>query len=183
MDTFSNTAPAKLRVINLFGGPHSGKSTIAYGVASALKLRGISSELVTEVAKDKVWDEAYTVLRNQVLIGAEQYHRLWRLKDKVDVVITDSPIILSVIYNKQFKHQYFNPFMFELFDEFDNMNIVIERRIKHEYDKTGRIHDELEAIELDKQIRQMLINKGIIYNTLPCEEESIKEVLSLYDHC
>ena len=70
-----------------------------------------------------------------------------------------------------------------IFNEFDNINVVIERRVKHEYDKIGRIHDELEAIEIDKQIRQMLINKGIIYNTLPCEEESIKEVLSLYDHC
>ena len=174
-----DTDNSKLKVINFFGGPSSGKSTIAYGMASELKLRAISSELVTEVAKDKVWDEAFTMLRNQVLIAAQQYHRLWRLKDKVDVAITDSPIILSRIYNRQnFTH--FDPFVLELFNEFDNVNVFVERHIQHEYYKIGRIHDELEAIEIDKRIRRMLDNDGIKYISVPCEQKSIKEVLYYY---
>lgn len=170
----------KLTVINLLSGPSSGKSTIAYGVAAELKLRGISSELVTEVAKDKVWDEAYTILRNQILIAAEQYHRLWRLNDKVEVVVTDSPLILSAIYNSQ-EYTHFNPLLFELFNEFNNINFFVERRVEHEYETIGRIHDELQALELDKRIKTLLSSNNIPFRSIPCSRKSIEEVLREYD--
>ena len=45
------------KVINLFGNPGSGKSTVAAYLFSELKSRGLEVELVTETAKDLVWDE------------------------------------------------------------------------------------------------------------------------------
>ena len=173
------TSAPKLNVINLFGGPSAGKSTMALGMASELKLRRISAELVTEVAKDMVWDEAFTLLRDQVMVAALQYHRLWRLQGKVDVAITDSPIILSKIDNRH-ALKTFDPFIDELFGEFRNINLFVERPVVHEYDKIGRIHDELEAIEIDKQIKRMLKDNGIPFETVPCSKESIEEVLTYY---
>lgn len=43
-------------VINLFGVPGAGKSTGAAYIFARLKMLGINTELVTEFAKDKVWD-------------------------------------------------------------------------------------------------------------------------------
>lgn len=40
-------------VVNLFGGPGSGKSTGAAYVFARLKMLGYNAELVTEFAKDK----------------------------------------------------------------------------------------------------------------------------------
>lgn len=46
----------KCTVINLFGGPSAGKSTLAAGVFYNLKCMGINCELITEYPKDKVWE-------------------------------------------------------------------------------------------------------------------------------
>lgn len=44
-------------VVNLFGVPGAGKSTGAAYIFSQLKMAGINAELITEFAKDKVWEE------------------------------------------------------------------------------------------------------------------------------
>ena len=44
--------------VNVFGGPGSGKSTMAYAVAAELKARGYTAECVGEVVKDCIYDAA-----------------------------------------------------------------------------------------------------------------------------
>ena len=55
----------KTLVVNLFGAPGSGKSTAAAYIFALLKMAGINAELVTEFAKDKVWEEAKAAFENQ----------------------------------------------------------------------------------------------------------------------
>lgn len=50
-------------IINLFGAPGAGKSTGAAYVFSQLKAAGVNAELVTEFAKDKVWEGTKAVSR------------------------------------------------------------------------------------------------------------------------
>ena len=83
-------------VVNLFGAPGAGKSTGAAYIFSRLKLAGINAELVTEFAKDKVWEESKAVFQNQAYIFGKQYFRISRVQDKVDVVITDFAV--AVLY-------------------------------------------------------------------------------------
>ena len=52
-------------VVNLFGAPGAGKSTGAAYIFAKLKMAGINAELVTEFAKDKVWEEYAEVFKNQ----------------------------------------------------------------------------------------------------------------------
>lgn len=87
-------------LINLFGAPGAGKSTMAARIFSELKDHGINAELVTEFAKDKVWEESKEVFNNQIYILGKQYFRITRCEKKVDVIITDSPVHLSGYYNK-----------------------------------------------------------------------------------
>lgn len=84
------TAPKTL-VVNLFGTPGAGKSTGAAYIFSELKMRGINAELVTEFAKDKVWENNDEVFKNQAYIFGKQSYKMSRCRDKVDVIITDSP--------------------------------------------------------------------------------------------
>lgn len=51
-------------VVNLFGAPGVGKSTGAARIFSNLKMAGINAELITEFAKDKVWEENKAVFND-----------------------------------------------------------------------------------------------------------------------
>ena len=85
-------------VINLFGAPGSGKSTGAAEIFAALKKKGINAELVTEFAKDKTWEHNMLALGCQEYIFGKQSYRLRRCRDDVEVIVTDSPLPLSLIY-------------------------------------------------------------------------------------
>ena len=90
----------KTIAINFFGAPGAGKSTLSAIVFAKLKMMGVNCELVTEFAKDKVWEKNNEALSNQIYIFAKQYYGMSRCTGQVDVIITDSPLFLSPFYNK-----------------------------------------------------------------------------------
>ncbi len=142
-----------MKVINFFGGPGSGKSTAAAGLFYTMKKEKYNVELVTEFAKDLVYEENHKALSEQNYVFANQEYRLSKLKDKVDYVITDSPLILSLIYVKDYPHS-FHTFCVDMFDTYQNTNIVIKRN--HDYVDIGRMQTETEAKELDRDILHYL---------------------------
>ena len=90
----------KTIVINLFGAPGAGKSTTAAFLFGELKSMGLDVELVTEYVKDLVWDKRYKELSNQIICFGQQMRRIERLIGQVDIIITDSPLLLNAYYNK-----------------------------------------------------------------------------------
>ena len=159
----------KTTVINLFGGPGCGKSTIAAELFATLKKQGYEVELVTEYAKDKVWEESYKTLENQIYVFSKQLHRMWRLKDKVQFIITDSPLLLSIIYDKD-KNEDLKNLVITKFNSFDNINIVINRSTV--YNQNGRYQNEEQANEIDKEIKELLISHDI-----PFQSEDINNII------
>lgn len=51
-------------VVNLYGAPCAGKSTAAAYIFSRLKMAGVNCELITEFAKDMVYDGNDAAFRN-----------------------------------------------------------------------------------------------------------------------
>ena len=152
-------------VINLFGEPGAGKSTGAAYIYSQLKMHGINVELVTECAKDKVWEGNETALKNQVYIFGEQFLRMSRCEDKVDVIVTDSPLPLSIIYNKDRRlTNNFEKTVMDVFNSYNNVNILVVR--DKPYNKTGRLENEQEACNLKSDIEKMLQDKNITYSSI-----------------
>ena len=110
-------------VVNLFGAPGSGKSTGAAYIFSQLKIAGVNAELVTEFAKDKVWENNEEVFKNQAYIFGEQSFKMSRCRDKVDVIVTDSPLLLSALYNSdEILGEEFNNVVYRVFNSYENMN-------------------------------------------------------------
>ena len=151
-------------VVNLFASPGSGKSTGMAYIFAMLKMRGINAEMAPEFAKDKVWEESVEVFKNQAYIFSKQYFRLSRLKDKVDVVITDSPILLSMFYNNQPElGSNFDGMIMDVFNSFNNYNVFLNR-VKP-YNPAGRFQNEQESDALVKPMRDMLDIHGVEYDT------------------
>lgn len=148
-------------VVNLFGAPGSGKSTGAAYIFAKLKMEGINAELVTEFAKDKVYERSTEPFNNQLYIMGQQSFRLSRLANVVDVAVTDSPMLLSCFYNKvgtEEEQQCFNSVAQNKHKEYTNFNYFITRKKK--YSAVGRFQNEAEADEI--AVNQKLIYKYML---------------------
>lgn len=159
----------KTKIINLIGGPGVGKSTVASGLFHQLKLKRISCELIVEYAKEITWENNQELLENQIHVFAEQFRRQWRLIDKVDYVVTDSPLVLNSVYFEYYLTKYRDSVKFSddyielsktFFDnsflQFNNKNFFLHREI--EYEEQGRNQPISEAVELDEKILTKLMN-------------------------
>lgn len=142
------------RVINFYGGPSSGKSTAAAGLFYKMKMAGFSVELTDEFAKECVWEGNVPMLKDQLWILAHQHRKILRLADKVDYVITDSPVLLSPIYRELYEGPLYSDLIdkmaLECYNMYDNINFMLTRPIG--FEETGRAQDETQSIQIDLDI-------------------------------
>lgn len=143
-------------VVNLFGGAGVGKSTLAADVFTELKQKNIRSELVGEYAKELVYERAYDVLEDQLYLFAEQAHRLHKMaKYGVQVAVCDSPLLLSIAYNRNQNDDTLTKLIIETHNKYDNMNYFIQRRNSYwAADKRSGSLDK--AIAMDNKIANMV---------------------------
>ena len=166
-------------VVNMFAGPGAGKTTCAWEVASALKKKGLVVEYVSEVAKEYVWDNNTEILdgsvKNQRRLLEEQDKRVQRLLGKVEVIVTDSPILLNSIYVKE-PDEIFNKEVIGRFKKQNNFNVFVERGKKFETE--GRIHNYDESLKIDTQIQNLLSNNNLYYKkyTYPQIKQCIENI-------
>lgn len=180
-----------MKVINLFGGPGSGKSTTAAGLFYHMKLQNYKVELVTEYAKELVYEgRLEQMLDRQEVIFAEQNQRLHRLRGKVDFAITDSPLLLSVVYpemNQQQKGvgdwpalEYFKDFVIQVISTYDNINFFLHR--PSTYQAYGREHTLEQAVEIDDHMLGILRSFSIPCTEVDTSPDVIHEIISSLEH-
>lgn len=161
-------------VVNLFGEPGAGKSTLAMELVAALKKLGISAEYAPEFAKDLIYDENEQAFECQDYLFGNQTYRLHRLKGKVQVIITDSPLPLSIVFDEK-ADVYFHKHIINVFNEYQNINLFLERDF--EYEQDGRHETEQEANALREKIKNCL--KVYEIDVTPVKKPSSKIVINI----
>jgi adenylate kinase family enzyme len=168
-------------VVNLTGAPGAGKSTGAAKIFSELKQLGINCELVGEFAKDKTWEHNLTALNCQEYVFGKQSYRLARCRDEVDVIVTDSPLPLTIIYTK--KEEIIKPLtelVMAIYNTYENINFFINR-VKP-YNPKGRNQTAEESDQLSIEIKNLYNSLGISYTEINGDNdgytEAIKAVLA-----
>lgn len=145
-------------IVNLWAGPGAGKSTAAAGLFHIMKTNNERCELVTEYAKELVYERRD--MTDQLLILAQQNRRLRRLSGVVDWVITDSPIPLGRVFvGPEWNHGWFHEAVNSVFASYVNYNVRIER-VKT-YQAYGRMQTEVEARVLDRKIDDVLAETSL----------------------
>ena len=164
-------------VINLTGAPGAGKSTGAAKIFSDLKQLGINCELVGEYAKDKTWEHNNTALRCQEYIFGKQSYRLARCRDDVDVIITDSPLPLGIIYNTNPAIKDSLPrLVMDIFNTYENLSFFLNR-VKP-YNPKGRNQTEKESDELSFKIKDLYHSLGIDYEVVDADKEGYQYIVN-----
>ena len=149
-------------VVSLVGGPGCGKSSIRAGIFHDLKFKGIDCEEATEYAKVCTWEKRQFTLTNQIHIFGEQHHRIWMLLGQVEVIITDSPLLLTPIYDTR-KSSTLRKLALEEFNSMWNY-VVFLKRCKP-YNPNGRNQDEDGAKAIDRLIADYLMGNDIPFET------------------
>jgi len=86
-------------VINMFGGPGVGKSTLALGVAHLLKREGHTCEYIREAAKIRAYAQAPIDAFEQFHITAEQIKMESQYYGHCEFIVSDSPLELQAFYD------------------------------------------------------------------------------------
>ena len=164
-------------VINLFGAPGSGKSTIASGLFFHMKMGGLNVEMAPEYIKSKVFEENPYPFKDQLYVFAKQNKRLRELCDKVDYIITDSPLLMSLVYNST-EPDLFCDMVVQYYSQYNNMNFLLKR--EHAYHTEGRVQTEKEADIVGEKLEEHLKKYNIGYTTLPSNESMYNILQILY---
>lgn len=167
----------KGNVCNILGGPGCGKSTLAATLYVELKRQHIDVEYVSEYAKELVYQENSVALKDQILVFAHQYHRLWTAAQHTHLVITDSPILLSAIYNPDTSH-HFTALVVEMHKKFDTLNIVLKRS-SQVHTMVGRIHSLTESVSIDNRIRTLLDEEQLEYAEFDPVHDNVQPLVRL----
>ena len=171
--------------INLYGGPGVGKSTMASVIFAHLKQNGQNVELVQEVVKKRVYTGELLTPWDQVHSFGQQFGaELLFLQGGVDRIITDSPLLLQVIYaslNNCPSYERLRGICRDFDQEYPSIDFFVHRNPDN-YQRSGRWQNLEEAIELDRIIEATLVRCGSPYTTIdPLIPTSIEKCLTLLE--
>jgi len=178
------------KVINLFGGPGIGKSSIASGITYKLKKNHITCDNPYEFPKLLAWDENHLAIADQLYVLANQHRGIVKSYGKVDYIVLDSPILLSLTYRSYYKNndypaslygESFDKMLLDVFNKYDNINIVL-KRTDGNHNENERYQNLEESIDLDISIENSLIKNNIPYHLVKVGENTVDEILTIINH-
>jgi len=92
-------------IIQIIAGPGAGKTTVAALLFAKMKLCNptLRIEYVQEYAKKLVWRRDFEALNDQYQVSRKQYMLFDAMKDEVDVIITDTSLLIGLYHNRHSK--------------------------------------------------------------------------------
>lgn len=173
------------QVVNIYGGPGCGKSTISSGLFYKMKSEGYNVEYVSEYARDLTYEQQFRILQeDQLYIFAEQHRRIFRIIDEVEYVITDSPLLLPFVYYEFnpkpqiYDKDAFSNLVIKTYNKYPNSNYFLIRNHKYEYQQIGRTQTLEEAKKIDSDIMRSLLEVCETIHELESNDETIEIIFN-----
>lgn len=176
--------------IGFIGGPGAGKSTSAASVFAGCKHRGITVDLVQEYARDQFnrgWipngiSDQYRILQAQR--GKEDI-----VPDAIEVMLTDSPTMLSYFYavkNNPINNVSDRMAIVPLYASFlEDMNkydiLVLLNRVKPYVNDGTRSQTAEESDEIFQEVKALLNLHGVAYVEMDGNDETIELILQMIE--
>lgn len=175
------------KIINLFGGPGIGKSSIASGLTYKLKKKHITCDNPYEFPKVLAWDENHSAIKDQLYVLANQHRGIVKSFGKVDYIILDSPIILSLVYKSVYEGieypaslygESFDKMVLDIHNQYNTLNILL-KRTEGGFNEKERYQTLDESKILDNAIENTLIKNNISYITVEVGDSTVNDILKI----
>lgn len=177
------------KIINLFGGPGIGKSSIASGLTYKLKKKHITCDNPYEFPKILAWDKNFSAISDQLYVLANQHRGIVKSYNKVDYIILDSPILLSLIYKDYYNkettypsslyNKHFDNMILEMHNSYDNINILLTRNNQSNHNNNERYHNKKESKDLDLKIEKELNDNNIKFHKVEVGDNTVKKIYKI----
>lgn len=146
-----------IRRINFYGGPGSGKSTVALYTTAKFKKRGYRAELAREYVKHWTYYQRQPTAWDQVhIFGQQIQEESILLENGIDVAVVECPLVVGAWYANTLNPE-LTPHLLDLsrlFDEaFPAIHIFLDRG-ELEFDSVGRfnVHNKKAIAEMDRSM-------------------------------
>ena len=149
-------------LVNYFAGPSAGKTTSALELTAELKKQGYNVEYVSEFAKELVLENRLEELKNQEFVTDGQYHRLDRIRNSADIIVTDSPVLLGKVYGEKRISEEYSKQIEAYHNSFETLNLFIARGTT--FQTEGRVHNLEQSKALDNKIITMLQENNVKFD-------------------
>jgi nicotinamide riboside kinase len=166
-------------IVNLFGSPGAGKSTMALGLTYELKRAKMDVELASEYAKDMTFDGRWDTLKDQIYMFAKQRARLERLTKHCDVVVTDCPLLMGAQYYPELFPDCFRELLVWAFDQHQTLNLFLTRT--HTYSSHGRRQTQEESDAISKEMLDFLDKNKVDYHVITGDDAGLEQAQRLID--
>lgn len=168
-------------LINIYGGPGTGKTTLAAVLFARLKQQGLFVDMCMEYAKELVYTQRLRAT-SEMSIAEEQLRRhAVMLRGGVTYVVTDAPLLQKVVYTELFGNypqdaevvQYEALRMESRYDT--RLHIVLPEPAA-DLDMRGRAHGYLDSLKIHNHTRVKLQSLEIPYYPVGGINEAIEVV-------
>lgn len=142
-----------------------------------------SVEYVQEYAKELTYDRRQDILKeDQLYILAKQHRKLMRLREQVEYIVVDSPLILGLAYISEdsiYNVEKFSDLLLSTFDQYPNFNIVLQRNLSIPYVMEGRNETSGEATQIDSNIVDLLNKYSKKFYSIPISPVTVNRIIEL----
>ena len=169
-------------LINLIGSPSVGKSTLAGRLFAKLKDMELNADISPEYVKQWVYRGQNVRPYDQMYIFGKEVYRQSQLFNSVDIIISDSPVLLTAFYHlyvngdnalREVCKDFYD--MAERLDGVKVLNFFLTRKKK--YQDVGRFHSKEQADEIESLLRCFLRVENYPYIELDCPDEERVDVI------
>lgn len=174
----------KIRRINIYGPPCSGKSTTSSFIFYNLKKKNFKVEFLTEYIKMWTYIPIKPESFDTFYCFSKQLHKediVLRSNEQL-ITITDAPLFLSCFYT-QYNNDPGYKGMIELAKEMEekypSFNILKIKETDKIYSKTGRYHSEEESKEIGYYLNNFFLNNNIEVFSESSNELILEKILEV----
>ena len=148
--------------VGIWGGPSMGKTTAAQLLSGELKRLGYQADYVPEYAKELV-RAGVIHLYDQLEILAEQHRREKLNEGLLQVVVTDSPLPISLYHCSDADKPLFKQIIDNRMQNWNVANYLIERDLRLSYETEGRYENVDQALAKHAALVEILKHRDPNY--------------------